>query len=707
MILSDPKNILVTTFGVTWAILPELIGFSNPGDFDLYMNHTLAHQIQKDRVNNHIDPIDELWVVHSDSTAAMQAIERFFEWKSIACPGRPAVKFFSYTGVSELADYKECRLMADLILRVVFHASKACKGGKLVISLTGGRKNMSADIQRASDIFGCHCLIHIADNIRTGSFLRNPSVHDLLFPPETYEIDQINPVVIFGYKESHPILDVEDPLKPDMFPLNEGTAIGNTKLIEVIDKRVSQQNSLIFNNYQHKVSLNRQTSFYGLQLLPPKIINALENSFVGDSHSAQEENLKWLKDIPKAELHCHIGGILNVSEMIEVAATLENELTQLKQKSVFFEKFLHEIGQAVSRRDDRFLGSIITNSKDRLRKFDGIPEPYAVAGFLSAFKGYEEYLDRLIFGDLTDTKNYCAIGINRYEQLGDLQGSGLLKSPATLAKTCQILVRQCAENNIAYCELRCSPANYVTPVFSIDDVIGTIYKELYGQTSTLFRLIIIGSRHNNPHYLKQHIELALNMTNNSRFADFFAGFDIAGDEEKCSPIGLKTHLAELLQRCIKMTIHAGEGVDVLNIWQAAYELYADRIGHGLTLQNNPLLLNKFIDRKITVEMCPSSNHQIIGFRRFVPFSDQKINIYPLKNYFDNGVRVTINTDNPGISRTSLPREYLMAAELTPGGLSKWDILKIVRNGFRGSFLSSEPKKELMLKVEKEIVQKLL
>ena len=58
---------------------------------------------------------------------------------------------------------------------------------------------------------------------------------------------------------------------------------------------------------------------------------------------------------------------------------------------------------------------------------------------------------------------------------------------------------------------------------------------------------------------------------------------------------------------------AGEGESPENIWQAAYHLHADRIGHGLTLTANPQLAARFRDRGICLELCPSSNREVVGF----------------------------------------------------------------------------------------------
>jgi len=78
-------------------------------------------------------------------------------------------------------------------------------------------------------------------------------------------------------------------------------------------------------------------------------------------------------------------------------------------------------------------------------------------------------------------------------------------------------------------------------------------------------------------------------------------------------------------------------------------------------------------------------------------------IYPLKNYLDQGLKVLVNTDNPGISRTNATHELLRAARMTPGGLSRMDILSLVRNGFRASFAGYDLRRKLLLSAEKQVL----
>ncbi len=233
---------------------------------------------------------------------------------------------------------------------------------------------------------------------------------------------------------------------------------------------------------------------------------------------------------------------------------------------------------------------------------------------------------------------------------------------------------------------------------------GGDYNYTFDLQNCYYSIIFTASRHGKMETVKKHIELTQNMLNkNGEFKNWFAGFDLAGAEASKSPEEFREIFLPLMEQCLNITIHAGEGENAENIWKAVYHLNADRIGHGLTLKDKPELMNRFIDRKIAVEMCPSSNYQIVGFKDY-NLNNKNTNIYPLKEYLDKGIYVTINTDDPGISLTNLTQEYYKAASMTKDGLSKWDMLKIVRNGFRSAFLSFDKRKELLINAEKEIAQ---
>ena len=258
-----------------------------------------------------------------------------------------------------------------------------------------------------------------------------------------------------------------------------------------------------------------------------------------------------------------------------------------------------------------------------------------------------------------------------------------------------------------YMEVRCSPANYTRGGLSDTEVLHIMMDELCAPSPSpskcCLRIIIIGSRHGKPEQLRLHITLAQNiMETDTPYARYLVGFDIAGNEAAKSPRELRKALEPLRRNCLRFTIHAGETEPVANIWEAVYELNADRIGHGLTLHQNTQLLKKLRDRNVCVELCPSSNDQIVGFAEEPDSLSNGSTEYPLCKYMELGLRTCNNTDNPGISQTNFSAEYYKAATLRPGRLTRWDVLILIRNSYRSSFADFDIRRNLLQQAEKEL-----
>ncbi|MFW5892357.1 MAG: hypothetical protein ACOCUQ_03035 [Bacteroidota bacterium] len=701
----NSKNTLVTSFGTTWQIVPELIGYLNHEDFPFYQNHPQWQKIQLQLQTLEIPPVDQLFLIHTDSPVAQNAIEKVEKWKKSVHFPLPNIEYFSYDNVSDLFDPEECRQMTDLTLRTILYAKERLNGGKLILSLAGGRKTMSADMQWGSEIFGCHAMIHIADSIPSKSDLKEQNNIRLFLQPLAETLcKQLYPMVVFNQKPAHSLTFIDRQIKTSYYSVHPGKNPASETFYNHISKGVKETRNLLFHHYQNQNQKSMQTSFRGLQLLGADKVHQLQNELIASDFMKQKEDMAWLNALPKAELHCHLGGVLDCRGLLSVAKTLRKEVAEAMKSNRDFEDFLNSVAGYIQHQDHLILQNMIHQSKERIRNQGGVSDPLAVAGFLQQFDGDEELLEKLIYADYLRESEFAGIEFKGYETLGDLQGTGILKHPATLKKTCELLKEYCKKHHVTYLELRCSPANYVTKNFSLDDVMQVLFHSLSDCQHTHFRLIIIASRHKDSLLIKSHVDYVVQNIENKEFNQFFAGFDVAGDEREKTPSQIKTALNDLLKQSIQMTIHAGETVAVKSVWGAVYDLNADRIGHGLTLGEDQRLLNRFVNRRITVEMCPSSNYQIIGYRDFRFDKTERMKIYPLADYFSKGVRVTINTDNPGISRTNLTYEYYKAACMSKGGISKWDILKIARNGFIGAFVPYGQKKMLLLEAEKQLSQ---
>jgi len=158
------------------------------------------------------------------------------------------------------------------------------------------------------------------------------------------------------------------------------------------------------------------------------------------------------------------------------------------------------------------------------------------------------------------------------------------------------------------------------------------------------------------------------------------GFGIGGDERKASPESFRDVYVYAADRGLRLTAHAGETAGPGSIW-GALNIHAERIGHGLTASQDPELVEELSTRQVPVEICLTSN-----LRTGVCAALAE---HPLRNYFDQGVMVTLNTDDPAMFGTSLNREYQLAQSTF--GFTDEHLRELARNSFEASFLPAEKK----------------
>jgi adenosine deaminase len=172
-------------------------------------------------------------------------------------------------------------------------------------------------------------------------------------------------------------------------------------------------------------------------------------------------------------------------------------------------------------------------------------------------------------------------------------------------------------------------------------------------------------------------------------------------EDEYPPELFKTEFEQLSKLHIPITAHAGENASVQFVERAVLDLRARRLGHGLALIEDQLLMNRVREDGICVELCPVSNHQTNQFGP--PGGSYATRPYPLESLMRNGNAFCINTDNPIISDTNIIKEYFQASyAMGEPGLSLWEALRIIRMGFSHSFMTL-PERRAMMELADQIV----
>ena len=166
------------------------------------------------------------------------------------------------------------------------------------------------------------------------------------------------------------------------------------------------------------------------------------------------------------------------------------------------------------------------------------------------------------------------------------------------------------------------------------------------------------------------------------------GIGIGGDEARGSADIFREAYAEARAAGLRLTAHAGETIGPESIW-AAINIGAERIGHALSAQRDPELLQVLVERQIPLELNVTSNIRTGSCPSF--------DAHPVKDYFDAGLMVTLNSDDPPMFGANLLDEYILAHERY--GFSLEQMRELAANAVEASFLPPTRKLDLLRRVE--------
>ncbi len=267
------------------------------------------------------------------------------------------------------------------------------------------------------------------------------------------------------------------------------------------------------------------------------------------------------------------------------------------------------------------------------------------------------------------------------------------------------VARECAvdlaRDGVVYAEVRMAPELITEKELSLTQAIEAILEgfslgmadaQSEGNTIKVFALLC-GMRQNQRS--QEVAELAVKYRDQG-----VVGFDIAGPEDGFPPSDQLKTFEYLRKENFHFTIHAGEAYGLPSIWEAIQICGAERLGHGVRIaddidftQNPPHLgrLASFVrDRRIPLEMCPSSNIQT-GVA--TSFAD-----HPLAQLAKLRFRTTINTDNRLMSATSMSREMFEMVSACDWNFQ--DLQRTTINALKSAFIPFEERLEIIEEVVK-------
>ena len=266
----------------------------------------------------------------------------------------------------------------------------------------------------------------------------------------------------------------------------------------------------------------------------------------------------------------------------------------------------------------------------------------------------------------------------------------VMQTPESLERCAYELIEDVAKENVRYIEIRYSPILHTQKDMTPDDSVEAVRAGLlkaekdYGVKSGI---IVCGIRNISAEVSLKLADLTVRYKNNG-----VIGFDLAGAEENFPAKEHREAFYLIHNNNVNATIHAGEAFGPASIHQAIHYCGAHRIGHGTRLKEDKVLMHYVNDHRIPLEICLTSNWQTRSIR--------SLKHHPIKYYYDNGIRVTLNTDNRLMSGTTLTDEFKIAKQLFGFGLH--DFREITITAMKSAFLHYAARKKMIRNIAEEL-----
>ncbi|XCP86930.1 adenosine deaminase [Roseburia hominis] len=295
----------------------------------------------------------------------------------------------------------------------------------------------------------------------------------------------------------------------------------------------------------------------------------------------------------------------------------------------------------------------------------------------------EELLGRSVCMEELEVSADCQ-SLAKYLEKFDLP-LACLQSCAGLERAGYDFMEQVSADGLDYVEVRFAPLLSTAGGLSCSQVIEAVLAgmELGKQRFGIpYGVIVCAMRHHTE-------EENLKMLRAARgyLGEGVCGADLAGNEAVFPMHDFISLFRDVKKLGMPFTIHAGECGSSQNIEEAIL-CGAGRIGHGIAMRGNVRIMELCRSEGIGIEMCPISNLQTKAVRSKAE--------YPLREFLDQGLKVTINTDNRMVSGTTIEKEIAFVRE--EYGISGTEVELMMKNAVETAFASDDVKHELLRKL---------
>jgi adenosine deaminase len=207
------------------------------------------------------------------------------------------------------------------------------------------------------------------------------------------------------------------------------------------------------------------------------------------------------------------------------------------------------------------------------------------------------------------------------------------------------MLKACSECNTRYVEASFSPRDHLQHNLEFSKMVDAINKGInhardsFGIEANIRIDLVRSSTQDEASEILDYIEKTPNN---------IVSIDIGGNETRFPPKPFAEVYARAREMGLHLTAHAGEAAGPQSIWEAIEFLQVERIGHGVTAREDPKLVAYLKEKQIGIEMSPVSN-----IRTGVVKSIQD---HPIREFYDTGLLVTINSDDPSLFHTDMNNE---------------------------------------------------
>jgi len=265
------------------------------------------------------------------------------------------------------------------------------------------------------------------------------------------------------------------------------------------------------------------------------------------------------------------------------------------------------------------------------------------------------------------------------------------RSPDAIHRITREAIEDAAKDNVRYMELRFTPVALSRaerfPLQDVIDWVVTSTKDAAKKHDVIVRLIASVNRHESTELAEQVAWISA-----AFIEDGIVAMDLAGNEAEFPSQPFYGIFKEAKQAGLHVTIHAGEWGPARHVKEAIEEIGAERIGHGVRVLEDENIVALARERGTAFEVCVTSNYQsgVVN----------SLDTHPLMSMMEAGLNVTINTDDPSISRITLSHEYYTACKdlQMPQSTLKECIIAAAQAGF----LAEDEKKDLVKQLNKDL-----